>query len=377
MYIDKKNIGLLQNDSADSQNVIPDTSGDPGYAPISPETPSWGVPGSETDTDPGYAPISPETPSWGPPSNGSDQDPGFAPISPETPSWGPPGNGSDMGPGFAPISPETPSWGPPGNSSNGNISVNCPSGFPCSIISGVTGGSSGSGSVIFPVVMFPGQTGQPSSSQSNVRFLYAATGQLAVNIRLGNQNVINRLQYGNSTPYYLETSGYRTIRITNSLTGLPLYQGVFYLAPETAYTFALINSGSGISLMQLIDTPCQNSRAACVRAVNLSPNSGPVDVFLSGVGRAFQNVDTFGSTNYRSIWQGTYRAYVSETLPCTNNSAITFGGTYVECNNTRIAILDSANVNFMNGVTYTLYIIGRANQLPALQILSLESDLVY
>ena len=58
--------------------------------------------------------------------------------------------------------------------------------------------------------------------------------------------------------------------------------------PGTAYTFALVNNGSGISLMQITDTPCTNRNAACVRAVNLSPNSGPVDMFLSGAGRVFQ-----------------------------------------------------------------------------------------
>ncbi len=335
MYIDKTHLEALQVDNGDSQ--------DPGYAPLSPETPYWGPPsGTTSDNDPGYAPISPETPSWGPPSGTNSSDPGFAPISPETPSWGPPsgttGNGSS------------------GNGSNN--SVCCP----------------GTGS--FPVITFPGQSGS-SSNQSNIRFLYAATGQMAVNIRLGNRTVINRLQYGNSTPYYLEDSGYRTIRITNALTGLPLYQGVFNVSSGTAYTFAIINSGSGIGLMQIIDTPCYNNNAACVRAVNLSPNSGPIDVFLSGIGRVFQNVDTFGATSYQAIRQGSYRAFVSESLPCTSNSSIIFGGTYVECNNTRIAIMDSVNVNFMNGVTYTLYVIGRANQNPALQILALESDLVY
>jgi hypothetical protein len=31
----------------------------------------------------------------------------------------------------------------------------------------------------------------------------------------------------------------------------------------------------------------------------------------------------------------------------------------------------------MNGVTYNLYVIGLAYQFPSLQILALESDLVY
>ena len=50
---------------------------------------------------------------------------------------------------------------------------------------------------------------------------------------------------------------------------------------------------------------------------------------------------------------------------------------YVECNNTRILIMDSTTLNVMNGVTYTLYLIGLAYQFPALQVLPLESDLVY
>ena len=50
---------------------------------------------------------------------------------------------------------------------------------------------------------------------------------------------------------------------------------------------------------------------------------------------------------------------------------------YVECNNTRIVIMDSVTLNVMNSVTYTLYIIGLAYQFPALQIIALESDLIY
>jgi len=212
---------------------------------------------------------------------------------------------------------------------------------------------------------------------SNVRFLYAATGQSPVNIQLGNQRVINRMQFSNSTPYYLVNAGYQTIQITNSNTGRVLYRSIFYFSSRTAYTFAIVNSGSGISLMQLIDTPCTNRNTACVRAVNLSPNSGAVDVFLSGAGRIFQNVDTFGVTSYRAVSQGAYRASVSEALPCTNNNAIIMAGSYVECNNTRIAVMDSANVNFMSGVSYTMYLIGLAYQLPAAQLLTLESDLIY
>ena len=226
-------------------------------------------------------------------------------------------------------------------------------------------------------MVIPGQVNQSGGGLSNVRFLYAATGQPPVNIRLGNRMVINRMQFGNSTPYYLENAGYQTILITNANTGSILYRGIFFLSNGTAYTFALVNNGSGISLMQLTDTPCTNRNAACVRAVNLSPNSGPVDVFLSGAGRVFQSVDTFGITNYRAILQGSYRAEVSEALPCTNNSAITIASTYAECNNTRIAFLDTTSVTFMSGVTYTLYLIGRAYQTPAAQLISLESDLVY
>ena len=39
--------------------------------------------------------------------------------------------------------------------------------------------------------------------------------------------------------------------------------------------------------------------------------------------------------------------------------------------------MDTTSFNIMNNVTYTLYIIGLAYQFPALQILPLESDLVF
>ena len=43
-----------------SQDAEPAAGGsDPGYAPISPDTPSWGPPPGD-DNSPGYAPISPD-----------------------------------------------------------------------------------------------------------------------------------------------------------------------------------------------------------------------------------------------------------------------------------------------------------------------------
>lgn len=326
-----------------SQNIERSTD-DPGYAPLSPETPSWGPPAGTDSSDPGYAPISPETPSWGPPTASDSNDPGYAPISPETPSWGPPAS----------------SGGSTG-SSGGTTCTNC-----------------GNWVFIPPVVTIPGGSSSQSSSRlTNIRFLYAATGMAPVNIRLGNRTVINRLQFGNATPYYLENAGYQTIVITNANTGVVLFRGRLSFENGTAYTVAIVNGRSGLSLMQLADVPCTNRSAACVRAANLSPNSGGVDFFLTGAGRVFQNVGSYTVTNYRNILEGSYRAAVSETLPCTNSETIVMASTYVECRNTRIAIMDSASVSFMNGVSYTLYLIGLVNQAPSARILSLESDLVY
>ena len=354
LYINNNSDESLRTENGNSRNLrleAAETSAEESYS---------------GNNDAGFAPISPETPSWGPPSG--DNDAGFAPISPETPSWGPPSGDNDAG--FAPISPETPSWGPPSSGSNNTGSITISPGTSWS-------GCTGCAPVIFPTVVIPGQTGQTTTGQSNVRFLYAATGQLPVNIRLGGRTVINRLQFGNFTPYYLENSGYRTVQVFNSSTGFLLYQGSFYFNNGTAYTISIVNNGSGISLLQLTDMPCRNQNSACVRAVNLSPNSGPTDVFLSGIGRVFQNVNTFGVTNYRAIRQGSYRAAVSESTNCPAGSSIFMADTYVECSNTRVALLASSNVTFMNGVTYTLYTIGRAYQLPSVQLLSLESDLVY
>lgn len=186
------------------------------------------------------------------------------------------------------------------------------------------------------------------------------------------------MQFGNATPYYLDTSSFgRDIVITDARTGAILYRGSFTFLSGNAYTVAITNSGSGISLMSMVDTPCNNGSSGCVRAVNLSPNSGPVDIFFSSIGRVFPRLDPYTASDYRIIRNGNYRAYVSEALPCVNNNSVVMTNDYVECSNTRLPILDSTNLNIMSGVTYTLYIIGLAYQFPALSILPLESDLVY
>ena len=314
MYIDSDELNLTRSDSA-SENEL-----------SSPETSSWGSP--------------------------ADSTPGSAPSSPETPSWGPP---VDSTPGSAPSSPETPSWGPP----IGNIP----------------------GTVLPPFIVLPSRPtfpSRPNSSTASIRFLHAAPNQSAINIRLGNRNVINDMRFGNFTPYYTNTGNQSTpITVISTRTGETLYRGYFNFANQSAYTVSVVDSGSRITLYVLMDTPCNNANAGCIRAVNLSPNSGAVDIFLSGYGRIFQRVNQFSYTGYRLINQGTYRAVVSESLPCTNNNSIIMTEDYVECNNTRIAIMDTATFNVQNAVTYTLYIIGLAYQSPSLQILPLESDLIY
>ena len=308
----------------------------------------------DDDNSPGFAPVSPDTPSWGPPSG--DDSPGFAPISPDTPSWGPPSG--DNSPGFAPISPDTPSWGPPQ-------------------------GGTGSGGSRPPLVILPGQGGclncstGSSKDSVNVRFLHAAVNQPAVNVRLGNRTVINHLQFGNATPYYLEGSGKTLVTVVNSQTGSTIFRRYLNFSSRNAYTVSIVNDGTGITLFTLTDTPCNNRNSACLRAVNLSPNSGPVDVFLSGYGRVFQRIAQLDVSSYLAVNPGSYRVSVSEALPCTNNQAVMMADTYAECNNTRIAYMDTSVVNMMSGVTYTLYFIGLAYQFPSLQILALESDLIY
>lgn len=191
--------------------------------------------------------------------------------------------------------------------------------------------------------------------------------------------MINNMQFGNFTPYYLDSGSQNTmVTITNAQTGQTLYRRSISFSDGTAYTVSIINDGSGITLFTLTDSPCNNRFSGCLRAVNLSPNSGAVDVFLSGYGRIFQGLNQLDVSRYRSINQGTYYASVSEALPCTgSNASIIMGNGYVECNNTRIVVMNTSTINVMNGVTYTLYIIGRAYQFPSLQILALESDLIY
>lgn len=334
MYIDKD--GLEANSPvSDSTTTVKTT-----------ETPA------SADNDPGYYPISPDTPSWGPPSgSGESNDPGYYPVSPDTPSWGPPSSAGGSGSGNRP-------WRPPhGGGNNGNNS-------PIIVVPGISGCIS---------------CGSSSSGRSaSVRFLHAAVDQPAVNVRLGNRTVIRNLQFSNSTPYYLDDESQNTlVTITSVQNGRTLFQRYINFAGGNAYTVSIVNSGSGITLFTLTDSLCNYRNSGCLRAVNLSPNSGNVDVFLSGYGRIFQSVAQLDVTGYNAVQGGNYQVSVSEALPCSNNNSVFMGNGYVECNNTRIAIMDSATLNVMNGVTYTLYIIGMAYQFPALRILALESDMIY
>lgn len=216
----------------------------------------------------------------------------------------------------------------------------------------------------------------PGAGRSSIRFLYAAVNQPPVTIQIGNRTVISNFQYSNVTPYYQEAAGTRRITITSTRNPRNvLYQGTFTFLPNTAYTLSLVNNRNGISLFSVVDHPCRSRfNFGCVRAINLSRSSGPLDVFLSGNGRIFRNLTFQSVSPAYQVPGGRYRAFVSEALPCANDAAAVMNNNFVSCGGTRLPVLDTTVTNIRNGVPYTLYIIGSTFNYPALQIMAVESD---
>lgn len=173
------------------------------------------------------------------------------------------------------------------------------------------------GGVCTECTICPG-CGNNSTNVAQVRFLHAALNTPAVNIAIGNQNIVPGLTYSNLSAYTSAYSGFRTITVTTARTPrMVLVQKTFPIRSGDVYTFALINTVSGVDLLQISDTSCNNdfTDLGCMRVVALSPNAPALDVRLSDGRLVYSDIQYKEVTPFKRIRPGSYNFLVSETMP--------------------------------------------------------------
>lgn len=237
----------------------------------------------------------------------------FLPESPDTPSFGPPPGVTD---------PSEPGPGEPASPGEGPNPVQMPTlpgGTWLPVFPG-NGGNTGSDSwppiAVYPIPILPGTGNGIQQKFCTIRFLYAATGQDPVNISIGNRPVVNQLQYGEISSYFIEAAGVKRIRITDPVKRPILADEIFWFNEGDVYTIALVNGMNGITMFPIPDVTCRRQRrtAACVRAVNLSYNAPSADVLLRPSEVRFEDLRFKAVPPYRQVQEGIQEFYASETM---------------------------------------------------------------
>ena len=213
-----------------------------------------------------------------------------------------PGEGGPVypGPGGSVVEPVIPLPNPgeggpvyPGNNNNNN--------WICS--GGICGG----------VAILPGIIGTLWPSAAKVRFLNAAYDYPAFRIFVGNSRFVNLLNYASATNYGRVASGYQTVTVTGP-DGYIYIQKTMPFQANSLSTIAIINTASGMDLMQIPDSCCPPANGfSNFRIGNLASNSGPLDVIMSD-GRVVYSDLRFKEVGvFKRIVPGTYQFFYADT----------------------------------------------------------------
>ena len=129
---------------------------------------------------------------------------------------------------------------------------------------------------------------------------------------------------GDLTSYVQAASGFQTVTVSGT-NGYIYIQKMITIRAGSASTVAIINTSTGLDLMEISDLSCNGpSGTACIRACNLSPDLGPFDVALENRGnsyRTFTNVRFQEVTPFSSFASGWYAIAAA-------SAALKTGGSY-------------------------------------------------
>ena len=212
---------------------------------------------------------------------------------------------------------------------------------------------------IFPGIGFPCYNCTTSSSLGRVRILNASSGYPPFNVSLGNWRIGEQLDNGDLTSYVQASSGFQTVTVSGT-DGYIYIQKMITIRSGSASTVAIINTSTGLDLLEISDLSCNGSSGTtCIRACNLSPDLGPFDVALENRGnsyRTFTNVRFQEVTPFSSFAAGWYSIYVFRTNAFNNSNAIA-----------------AASASLKAGKSYTLYMFNDPSSTGGLRTLILSN----
>lgn len=190
---------------------------------------------------------------------------------------------------------------------------------------------------------------------SYVRVLNASPNSPPIDIYLDNKLIVQNLAYKEFSNYLLFPAGDHNIKVYPSGQNVnPIIDSPINLPPGFAFNIATIGSFPNIILYAVPEpTEPQNFGRACIRLINLSPNSPPIDIRVQDGTKIFSSVKYEDYEPYACIPPGTYTFRVIPTA--TNNVLFTI-----------------PNVQLMPNKYYAIYVVGLAGGSPPLQAFIVE-----
>lgn len=212
----------------------------------------------------------------------------------------------------------------------------------------------GSSVTIIPGISFPCFQCNASTVLGRIRVLNASTGYQPFYVYLGNWLIATQLGNGNLTSYVQAAAGTQTITVAGA-NGYIYLQKSIMVRSGVPMTVAIINTASGLDLMEISDLSCNAPVGfSCLRTCNLSPNMGAFDVTLENRMTSmtpFTNVRFREVTPYTSVTPGQYQIFISRTGSFPGNA------------------IASASARLNSNVSYTLYIFNAPTEAEGLRSL--------
>lgn len=189
-----------------------------------------------------------------------------------------------------------------------------------------------------------------SNTVGQVRFLNAATGYNPFRVSINNRTILSTLDYAEVSQYGRVSAGMQTVTILGQ-NGYVYLSKQMMISANAKQTFAIVNTAGGLDLAVIADQACATpGNSSCLRACNLSYNSGPVNLILSNGFVVFRNLNFMDVSSYNRLMPGRYLFFVSQEG----------------------RVLVTSPINVQSNSQYTIYIFNWNNSPDMLRTLVVE-----
>ena len=227
---------------------------------------------------------------------------------------------------------------------------------------GPTAPNPGIGLPIFPI---------PIPSLATTRFLNAAYGYPPFRVMVNNRVLGRMVNYGGITNYAYVPTGYQTVTVSG-LDGYIYVQKTLPFQNNMPSTIAIINSTTGMDLLQIMDNCCApTDNSSNFRVSNLAYYSKPIDVLLRDGRVIYSDVQFKETSAFKLIRPDEYEFIFAYT-----NLAAIPSWQGIETMNSDmmrtsplVQEVSSIQTLIMPGYSYTAYLLNAAPSPDAIQAL--------